>query len=121
MRTRLPKDVPFARLYGKTLVSIERLQDDEVMRFTTDSGAVYELYHDQESGEYVCIDDVVGDLNDLLNTPILIAREDVNENSPDGFTWTFYNLATVKGHVTVKWYGASNGYYSEKVSFQRVQ
>lgn len=38
----------------------------------------------------------------------------------ESFTWTFYLIQTNKGHVTLRWLGSSNGYYSESVRFARV-
>jgi len=76
--------------------------------------------------------DIVGDLQDLIGSPLLMAEEVENtpNENPDGvvipedyqdsFTWTFYKMATVKGYVTISWYGASNGYYNESVSFRKL-
>jgi hypothetical protein len=75
--------------------------------------------------------DIVGDLQDLIGTPLLMAEEVTNESdvNPEGvevpeyqesFTWTFYKLATIKGYVTISWYGQSNGYYNESVSFREI-
>lgn len=72
------------------------------------------------------IEDICGDLNALVGSPILIAREDSSSDlqpgneGDDSYTWTFYNFATTKGYVAVRWYGTSNGYYSESVDFYKL-
>ena len=74
--------------------------------------------------------DIVGELKDLIGVPLLMAEEVTNAqdvNPPgvevpedqDSFTWTFYKIATINGYVTLSWYGESNGYYNESVSFRK--
>lgn len=117
----------FEQLKGKTIVEIKGLRagSDEV-RFLCADGTRYRMYHSQGCCESVDIEDVNGDVEDLLNNPILLANESTSSENPpgvqpeyqDSFTWTFYNLATIKGTVAIRWYGSSNGYYSESVDFE---
>ncbi len=121
----------FSELRGNVLTSVVN-NDNEELIFTTKDGEVFKLYHDQDCCENVTIEDICGDLEDLIGGPLLEAEEVSNEScvNPDGvpekeyqdsFTWTFYKLGTRKGSVTVRWYGESNGYYSESVSFIKVE
>jgi hypothetical protein len=124
------EEVKFEELIGKTLVSVSGKVGDDEMLFETDDGESYRLYHQQECCEGVTIEDIAGDINDLLGHPILMAEEAKSRENPEGvrtehtledsFTWTFYKLSTIKASVTIRWYGASNGYYSEDVDFVRV-
>ena len=117
----------FEELVGHTLTNVEN-RDNEELVFTLDTGEVYKLYHDQDCCESVTIEDIVGNLGDLVGSPILIAEEATSGENPPGivkedqysFTWTFYKLATIKGYVTIRWYGDSNGYYSESVDWAAV-
>jgi len=109
----------YKELIGKTFVSVENIYNEELV-FTDSNGGRFKFYHAQDGWEYVVIHDIIGDLNDLVGYPLLLAEEVIREGpeEPDKcFTWTFYKFATIKGYVTVRWYGESNGHYSEKVDF----
>lgn len=117
----------FSDLIGKILTDVKVDPELSYIRFMCNDGSEYIMYHDQDCCESVTVDDIVGDLNDLIGNPILKAEENTSNENPSGvkkayqesFTWTFYNIATIKGHVTIRWYGESNGYYSENVTFER--
>ncbi len=97
------------------------VSDDESLMFVCEDGTTYHFYHMQDCCENVYVYDIVGELGDLTNTPLLVAEEqsNVNANAPhehsESFTWTYYKFATKNGYVDVRFVGESNGYYSESV------
>lgn len=110
-------------LTGLTMTSVEAFGNEEI-RFLCEDGRRFVLYHEQDCCESVALDDVCGDLSDLVGVPLLLAEEVSNDPpkverdyEPESETWTFYKFSTVKGDVTLRWYGESNGYYSESVDF----
>lgn len=147
----------FANMVGRTMVSATGSVGEDTMTFRSDDGWQFSFYHNQDCCESVYIEDICGDLEDLVGAPVLLAEEvssqereerltrlsdpttfrvedldaeqkacergDVILDKPlppvsaDSYTWTFYRFATAKGHVTVRWLGVSNGYYSERVTF----
>lgn len=133
----------FEDLKGHTIGSIILEEDQIIFNVNTDEKEIYSykneygiyhkqktvayrLYHEQDCCESVYIESIVGDIKDIIGWPILVAEE-VSNSGDDGaefgletFTWTFYKLDTIKGGVTIRWYGCSNGYYSESVNFGKL-
>jgi hypothetical protein len=115
----------FEDLQGKTLASVSGGVGDEQIIFVLDSGESYRLYYEHDCCASCSVEDIVGDFADLIGNPLLLAEESTSDKNPEGvtpeyqdsFTWTFYRLRTIKGTVSIRWYGESNGYYSESVSF----
>jgi hypothetical protein len=121
----------FATLLGKTLVSIQGMEAGSGnVYLTTSDGIKYHMHHEQDCCEHVSLESVVGDPEDLLDEPLLMAEEveslplteaeqeaEKSANEWGSSTWTFYKLATRKGYVDLRWFGSSNGYYGEGVDF----
>lgn len=126
------KQVEFSELKGKVITEIsvgeyeewgnytEAIHSNAIMFRTADKKS-YLMAHEQECCEDVTIDDICGDFNDIIGEEVLVAEEKQSKEKPnedkeygyDSFTWTFYHIATFHGDVTIKWFGTSNGYYSE--------
>lgn len=102
------------KLVGKTATKVIDTGDE--IHFFLRDGSVLRMWHYQECCEGVYVEDIAGDLSDLVGTPILQAEESSSEDEDnEDATWTFYKFSTIKGSVTIRWYGESSGYYGTQV------
>lgn len=106
-------------LKGEVLTNID-VAGDEIM-LTTQSGRKVRIFHCQDCCESVSIHGIDGEVTKLLGKPLL----DVSETNPDdapaegsdeSYTWTVHEFRVDDATVIVRWFGSSNGYYSESVS-----
>lgn len=122
--------IPFETIKDKFIKSIKNLDNEKIVIKTKD-GQEYKMYHNQDCCESVYIEDIIGaDLKDLIGHRVIAAEEIDGANTPpkndtgyepDSYTWTFYRLITTGGMIVIRWYGSSNGYYSESVDFIRTK
>lgn len=119
-----------AALRGKTIASIKQIDNDRIEIETSD-GKRFAMFHSQDCCESVIIHTVTGDLQSLVGSPLLVAREEAGPERPadipknDGYaeeseTWTTYFFETETAKVRIVWHGSSNGYYSESVQLEEV-
>ncbi len=118
-----PKD--FSALVGKTITEIAGLEvgSDEVV-FICESGERYRMTHYQDCCEVVRIEEIVGNVDQILDRMIVSAEESSSDASDEEVyergTWTFYRINSTRGSVVIRWLGESIGYYSESVDFEEI-
>ena len=113
-------EAKMADMVGKVFTSVRNENTELVFENATER---FVFFHQQDCCEHVSIEDVCGELQDLVGEPLLMAEEvegqtpvDFDEAEHESVSWTFYKFATRKGYVDVRWFGESNGFYSEGVS-----
>lgn len=107
-------------LIGSTISQITGCKTgSDKITIATDRGTLT-MHHYQDCCESVTVEDVVGDPSDLIGGVASIAEVRINEKDAeyDHETWTLYEIRTTKGDITIRWYGTSNGYYSESVDLE---
>lgn len=133
------KEVPFSTLKGLVINYVNQTKTNDyhgndMIVFKTKCRRTFEMFHDQSCCEHVLLEELQGDWwKDIVNgNPITKAyRKITKEGDIDGsdkrisessehFTASFYELATCKGSVTMRWYGESTGAYSEEVELYEV-
>jgi len=120
----MKREANVSEMQGCVLTAVIGVEGSHLI-FECANGAQFQMYHEQDCCETVTLESVEGDLADLIGEPLLIAEEVCDDAvasvririGVESSTWTFYKFATVKGYVTLRWFGESNGYYSESVDF----
>ena len=105
-------------LKGKEIL-LSEITDDSVRLIFNDGHL--DMYHSQDCCESVYIEDINGDKD--LNGAVFyeVIQKECDRDGlgyDDSFTWTFYTIITSKGYLDIRWYGSSNGYYSESVDVE---
>lgn len=125
--TDLSADEVLAQFIGSTILSTDLAEsiDSDRAEIVTSNGKLV-FWHQYECCEGVYLTDVGCDPADLVGGVIVSAEEVSNVENPgprgkydDSYTWTFYKINTTRGDATLRWYGTSNGYYSESMDVRR--
>ena len=112
-------------LSGKVITDIRGLsKDSDIISIHFADGSYLSMYHDQDCCESVTLEDFDNDAQSLIGGEIIRIEECIsNDEEFDpldycdySYTWTFYTIITSKGIMKLRWYGTSNGYYSESVT-----
>ncbi len=117
---------------GQTIKSIKRIDNygDDRIEFETEDG-VFAMFHSQDCCESVSIHQIDGDLQSLIGSPLIVAKESSTSYFPEGIkidreytpeseTWTVYTFETNTAKIRIVWHGSSNGYYSESVQISKI-
>lgn len=117
----------YTEFSGKTIQEIrgcKKHSDEVTIKFT--DGSCLKFYHRQDCCETVLLEDFDVTPEDLVNANIIsieerISNSNENEIKPlntwdQSYTWSFYVIKTSRFTMTMRWYGESNGWYSETVT-----
>jgi len=115
-------------MIGETLTHIDIDAGKNEILLTTNRGVRIKIYHAQDCCESVVIHDTQGNWHDLVGKVIIEAglAEDCKSPPPkdaeyvESHTWTTIKLSVDDATVISRWFGESNGYYSESVSIENV-
>ena len=115
-------------LVGEVLTHIDVDDANNVIMLVTASGKEFRVCHHQDCCERVRIVDTLGNWKELIGKQII--GMDIHagnaETDPDGEpvesgTDTEITFRTDEHTVISRWFGESNGYYSESVDFDRIK
>lgn len=104
------------KIKGKKIVGIYGLTEDSehVQIDFSNNGLSLIFTHDQNCCEYVRLVEYHGNIKKGEILHDVIVKKEEASSTEDGYgTWTFIEVITNLGIITMRWLGESNGYYSE--------
>jgi hypothetical protein len=122
-------DISVERLVGETLVAIDQDDKSSEILLTTASGRQFRIVHHDDCCESVHIEGTDGEWSSLIGKVIESASHE--EESADGTldeygysyesaTKTTITFKVNDATVVSRWFGSSNGYYSESVNVDEI-
>lgn len=110
-------------LVGKVISKIEICQNEII--FQCSDLSIYKMYHNQRCYEKVGIDSIYGDINSLMYSTILSAKEYSGNSYVIGeeentYAWSEYTFITIEGCVKITWYRNSVNYHADNVDFELI-
>lgn len=115
----------YTEFSGKTIEEIrgcKKHSDEVTIKFT--DGSCLKFYHRQDCCESVLLEDFDTEPEYLINTNIVSIEERISRSGEgikplndwdESYTWSFYVIKTSSSTMVLRWYGESNGWYSETV------
>lgn len=115
----------YTEFSGKTIQEIRgcKKHSDEVTIIFTD-GSCLKFYHQQSCCETVLLEDFDIIPEWLVDSNIISVEERISRSGEgvkplndwaESYTWSFYVIKTSSSTMVLRWYGESNGWYSEEV------
>jgi hypothetical protein len=96
------QETDFSELLGKTITRINNTTDSIEFFCKNENSIfanvpiVYSMYHSQDCCESVTVDDINGDLNDLIGTPILQAEKRIKKANSRCFIFINFKQNTTR-------------------------
>lgn len=124
--TKLLTPLEWSLADAPTIHNVTITGNDTVI-LTLDNEVHFVLTHERDCCETVEVCDTDNDdfksLRELVGSKLISIEEVVGVDCSDeppcfvdvSSTWTFYNIKTTTDVVQLRWFGTSNGYYSEQV------
>lgn len=115
----------YTEFSGKTIQEIrgcKKHSDEVTIKFT--DGSCLKFYHQQDCCETVLLEDFDITPEWLIDSKIISIEERISRSEEgvkplndwtESYTWSFYVIKTSSSTMILRWYGESNGWYSETV------